>query len=298
MKNLKNSVLLSAALLCGLAALPALSDETASQSALPETAPSGRVLALEGGRNFRDLGGYATADGRRVKWGKLYRSGALHKLTDADYGIIQELGIATVVDFRSTEERAGEPTRWRAGEINHLTWDYAMDYGDFAQRLRQPQLDVQDMENLMTRMYTGMVHQHKAHYRAMFEHLVHSGEPLLFHCTAGKDRTGVGAALVLAALGVERELILQDYVLTDSVLDAHELMQLPESASDREKAMFEFFAGLPQPVVEALMAARPGYLESAFAEMARHSGSVDAYIREELGVSELQLASLRRQFLE
>jgi protein-tyrosine phosphatase len=259
---------------------------------------SERVLPLEGGRNFRDLGGYLAADGKQVKWGRLYRSGALHKLTGEDYRHVEELGIKTVVDFRSTEERASEKTQWRAGDMQHLSWDYAMDYGDMARLFQNPELNGADMEQLMGKMYVQLLHQQKPHYRAMFERLIASDEPLLFHCTAGKDRTGIGAALILTALGVEAKTIEADYVLSDSLLDPRDLMQLPENASEKDKAMFEFFAQLPEPVIDALMGARPSYLQSAFAEMTRQSGSVDAYIERELGVDQRELALLRAHFLE
>lgn len=259
-----------------------------------------RVLPLEGGRNFRDLGGYRTTDGKTVKWGKLFRSGVLHNLTADDYAYLQPLGIKAVVDFRTTEERRQEPTLWKAGEIDHLTWDYSMGdmQGQFAKVLAKPDFSEGDIEQLMHGMYTSLVREQTPHYRAMFAHLIDGDAPMVFHCTAGKDRTGIGAALLLTALGVDRKTVVADYTLTESVLDADSLMQPPQDASDKDKATFAFFAKLPAPVRKALMGARPDYIEAAFAEMERESGSVDNFIRDKLDVDARELAQLRVTYLQ
>ncbi|MCW8125722.1 tyrosine-protein phosphatase [Microbulbifer halophilus] len=259
-----------------------------------------RVLPLEGGRNFRDLGGYRTEDGREVKWGKLYRSGVLTNLTDNDYDYLEKRGIETVVDFRSSEERKKEPTHWRAGEIERLTWDYAMgDWeAEFAKVLARPDFQAGDMVKLMADMYPDLVRQQIPAYRAMFDSLLESDEPLLFHCTAGKDRTGVGAALLLTALGVDRETVMEDYLLSSEVLKDTDIMKLPEDASEKEKRMYAFFSRLSQPVKDALVGVQASYLESAFAEMERQAGSVEGFIEQELDVDKRELAQLRATYLQ
>lgn len=271
-----------------------------SQPAAAAEVAHERVLPLEGGRNFRDLGGYRTRDGREVKWGKFYRSGVLANLTDNDYDYLESRGIKTVVDFRSSEERRNEPTHWQAGEIEHLTWDYAM--GDweaaFGELMAKPDFKPGDMIQLMADMYPQLVRQQKPAYRAMFETMLESDEPLLFHCTAGKDRTGVGAALLLTALGVDRETVMEDYLLSSEVLKNTDIMKLPEDASEKEKRMYAFFSSLPQPVRDALAGVEASYLESAFAEMERQSGSVEGFIEQELGVDKTELAQLRATYLQ
>ncbi|WP_250459094.1 tyrosine-protein phosphatase [Microbulbifer litoralis] len=259
-----------------------------------------RVLPLEGGRNFRDLGGYETANGKHVKWGKLYRSGVLTNLTDSDYDYLENRGIKTIVDFRTTEERRKEPTEWQAGEVEELAWDYTM--GDweteFGRVMAKPDFEAADMIELMADMYPGLVRQQTPAYRAMFESLLESDDPLLFHCTAGKDRTGVGAALLLTALGVDRETVMRDYLLSSEVLKDTDLMKLPEDASEQEKRMYAFFSRLPQPVKDALGGVQASYLEAAFAEMKRESGSVEGFIEQKLGVDRQELAQLRAVYLQ
>lgn len=263
------------------------------------------LIPMEGGRNFRDLGGYQTEDGRQVKSGLLFRSGVLHHLSDADYRKIEELGIRTVVDFRATDERHSEPTQWRAGDVEMHTWDYAMtmggDDGDASAVLSafaNPNLSGADAEALMAELYRDMVDQQRPHYAAMFDALVQSDEPLLFHCTAGKDRTGIAAALILTALGVEPDAIMADYTLSEAIAGLPEYQTAAPSLEEGTDASYAFLAQLPPAALDALMGTRAGYLQAALDEMTQKSGSVDAYIRNDLGVSEQDLQQLRAIYLE
>ena len=267
-----------------------------------QTQVRSRLLNLNGGRNFRDLGGYETADGRRVKWGKLYRSGALHNLDAADYAMLSELDIETVVDFRGNSERQNELTQWQAGDINHMTWDYQLDFDSsaFKQMFAEGRVTEQDMEQVMAGMYPGLLNQQKNHYKAMFAELVADDKPLLFHCTAGKDRTGVAAALILYALGVEKDVIMQDYVLSEQILRPAYLMggHQERGKEHKQDASMAMLARLPKEAIGALMGTRESYLNAAFTEMETQSGSIDAFIREELNVSDTDIARLKAQYLD
>ncbi|NVK54824.1 MAG: tyrosine-protein phosphatase [Alteromonadaceae bacterium] len=257
-----------------------------------------RLLNLEGGRNFRDLGGYETREGKTVKWGKLYRSGALHNLKAQDYALLEELAIQTVVDFRGNSERDNEQTQWQAGDINHMTWDYQLEFDGaaFKEMIMAGRVSEQDMEHAMASMYPGLLNQQKPHYKAMFAELASNDTPLLFHCTAGKDRTGVAAALILHALGVEKEVIMADYVLSEQILRPEDLMGKQDASKEQDPAM-AMFARLPKPAIGALMGTRESYLNAAFDEMIAQSGSIDAFIREELGVSDAQIQQLKTNLL-
>lgn len=258
------------------------------------------LIPMEGGRNFRDLGGYRTMDGRTIKTGKLFRSGVLHHMTAADYRIIESLGIKTVVDFRATEERESEPTRWAAGEVNIMTWDYSMDFGQDTNILAEfanPQLDAAGAEALMASMYRGMAEEQKPHYAAMFATLSTSDEPLLFHCTAGKDRTGIAAALLLTALGVDRETVIQDYVLSEVINSLPEYRNEAPALSEDMDSNYAFLATMPAAALDALMGTRRSYIESAFDEMHNQYGSVDAYIRDELGMDDASIRQLQDYYL-
>lgn len=257
-----------------------------------------RVLPLEGGRNFRDLGGYETTDGKTVKWGKLYRSGILTNLTADDYEYLRDREIATIVDFRSTKERTNEPDNWRGSSAITLEWDYEMNWEqEFAKLFSKPDFAKQDLVELMDKGYTDLVKQQTPAYRAMFQKLIESDDPLLFHCTAGKDRTGIGAALILTALGVDRETVKKDYMLSNKTLAGVKMMELSEDASEKEKRMYAFFAQLPEDIRGAMSGVELSWLESAFDEMERQHGSVEGYIEHALDVDQQELALLRSRLL-
>ena len=257
-----------------------------------------RVLPLEGARNFRDLGGYKTEDGRTVKWGLVYRSGVLHDLTDDAYDFIDDLGIKTVVDFRATEEREEEPTKWRGGDdTEFLTWDYssASNSKFLAAILKKPDLSPADVTAAMAGFYGEMIYDHSEKYAAMFERLLETDAPLAFHCSAGKDRTGVGAALILTALGVDRETVIADYAMTELVVD-YEAAFASEEEVD-EDSPYAFLTKLPNEIVRPLLRSDPKYIKAAIERMEKDHGSVMGYIESELGVDENEIETLRTRLL-
>ncbi|GAA0368148.1 hypothetical protein GCM10009092_35520 [Bowmanella denitrificans] len=259
-----------------------------------------RLMPLEGGRNFRDLGGYQTQDGRTVRWGKIYRSGVLANLTEADYAFVDSLGIETVVDFRANSERQSESTQWRAAEVEIISTDYEMDFdmGELGKILRSPDLSRDKLEAMMAQMYPHILEDQKQNYRAMFDRLVDKDGGLLFHCTAGKDRTGISAALVLSALGVDRQTVIQDYLATNQYLDFQSLIPKDSSNMDpKYAAMMKFFASLPQDITQPLMGVTQPLIESAIAAMEAKHGSVLEYLKQELDVSEQDIQILRAKYL-
>ena len=177
--------------------------DTAQSISQPATlsAPHLRVLPLQGGRNFRDLGGYRTADGRHVKWGLLFRSGAMHGLTSADYAYLQRRNIKVVCDFRSTGERAAEPSNWPAGTAPTILAD---DY----QLLQSGAMPKGDMRSwtpkqaraAMAATYPAMLTSFAGQYRRMFAELLAGHAPLAFHCTLDTSQIlGTGALSKLPA---------------------------------------------------------------------------------------------------
>jgi protein-tyrosine phosphatase len=258
-----------------------------------------RVLPLEGGRNFRDLGGYATADGRHVRWGRLYRSGVMAGLTDRDFGYLSGLGIRTICDFRAVEERQSEPTNWRAGMVDYIAWDgeqkLAGMNGLFAAGL--PSAD--QVRATMTALYGTLPDAFAPQYTVMFQRLTAGAVPLAFNCSAGKDRTGVAAALILTALGVPRDTVLADYALSDKVVDYEKAFATPVSAELAAKnPTMGALARLPAEVRAPLLKSDPAYLDAALAAIEARHGSVEAYLKAELGLSDQDIQSLRASLLE
>ena len=261
-----------------------------------------RVLPLAGGRNFRDLGGYPTRDGRRVKWGRVFRSGFMTDLTDADYEYLSALGIRVVCDFRSEEERAARPTRWRAAPtIEYRTWSYsdADDPGrmGLGSLLSRPRLTPQSVARIMARLYPGIVEEHKEKYRDVFQRLAAGELPLAFNCSAGKDRAGTAAALILSALGVPREIVVQDYALSERVVD-YEADLRAAGAGRGERAADRPLGGLPAALMRPLLRSDPAYIRSTLAYLDATYGGVPGYVRTELDIDDAALARIRELLLE
>ena len=276
-----------------LALLPGSAVVARSQPvATAATAAHRRLLPLQGGRNFRDLGGYRTADGRRVKWGLLYRSGSMHGLTASDYATLQRRGIRVVCDLRDTRERAAEPVRWpAAGAPRVLSDDYLLDMRDLLPAGAMKDWTAETARAAMTAGYPKMLVQFRGQYRRMFTELLAGHAPLAFNCSAGKDRTGIAAALLLTALGVPRDTVIEDYLLTNRYLDAAKLLASPAQADTP-------WAHLPPSVAAALAAADRRYIEAALAVLDRHPGGATGWLRDEMGLSAADIARLRTAYLD
>lgn len=262
-----------------------------------------RVLPLQGGVNFRDLGGYATADGRRVRWGKLFRSGDNSQLTDADHAYLRRLGIRTVCDLRSNDERARAPTRAeRFGDgVAYVAWDYAQvmdgDQEAFGAVLRDSPDPAAAASEMMAGFYRQMPQGFADRFRTVFDALA-DGDGMLFQCSAGKDRTGLTAALLLAALGVERDQIMADYLLSNRYADRIAARHMPAEGEADDNPAMAMFARLPAEVRDAFMGVKPAYLQAAFDGIDADYGSLDAYFEKALGLSADDLQALRARYLE
>jgi protein-tyrosine phosphatase len=252
-----------------------------------------RLLPLAGGNNFRDLGGYNTEDGRTVKWGALYRSGTMTDLTDEDYGFLRHLGIAVVCDLRSTDERHHEPTLWRAEPSPvRLERDYELDMGEMMQVMSRPGIGVQDVKNAFADFYRETPFVFASQYRDMFARLLAGEYPLAFNCSAGKDRTGVGAALLLTALGVDRETVIADYLLSNQYYRPRATQGGTDDATSR------MLAALSEDVIAVLMGVDRQYIEATFSSIEQRHGSVEAFLEHELGVDDTALQTLRNLYTQ
>jgi protein-tyrosine phosphatase len=288
MIRVKMIALLSAALLAGTAA--PLAARQATAPAATQEAPT-RLLPLEGGQNFRDIGGYRTADGRTVKWGTVFRSGTMTKLTDADFRYLAGKGLKTVVDLRSTSERKKEPVAWTlpgAPQVHQK--DYEIDYSMMAS-LAKPGLTGAEARAVMASFYREVPKTFAEQYRVIFAELLGGDTPLAFNCSAGKDRTGVAAALLLTVLGVPRETVIADYLLSN------ETFKPVESEADKNDPQMMFFARLPADVRQALMGVDRSYIEAAFATIDGWPGGAEAYYRDQLGLDAKAIAALRDKML-
>jgi protein-tyrosine phosphatase len=281
----------SLALLVVTAGAAAVAQPPRPAIAAPTAAAHERLLPLQGGRNFRDLGGYATEDGRHVRWGMLYRSGSMHDLTPADYAALQRRGIRIVCDLRDTRERSAEPVHWpTTGAPQVLSDDYALDPRDFLPAAPMKDWTAYSARAAMTASYPKMLVQFRNQYRRMFAELLAGHAPLAFNCSAGKDRTGIAAALLLTALGVPRQTVIDDYLLTNRYLDPAKLFTSPAQADSP-------WAHLPPGVTAALATADRRYIEAALAVLDRHPDGATGWLRDEMGLSAADIARLRALYL-
>lgn len=249
-----------------------------------------RVLPLQGGQNFRDLGGYRTSDGRTVKWGMLYRSGSMHDLTPGDFAALAARGIRTVCDFRDNKERATAPVAWpkdRAPAVLADDYDLNLDMRAFA----QPGLDGPKARAIMAQFYTKLPFQFAGAYRRMFAELAAGHAPLAFNCSAGKDRTGVAAALLLTVLGVPYETVAEDYLLSNRTFD-------PARAVSTDPRAAAFYRQLSPDALKALMGVDRSFLDAAFTAIRAQPGGMEGYYRTRLGLDPATIARLRGLYLK
>jgi protein-tyrosine phosphatase len=242
-----------------------------------------RVLALQGVTNFRDLGGYVTADGRRVRHGLVFRSAALRSLTAADIEQLAGLPLRTVADLRGTREITIQPSPAIPGCENLPMIIEPRIGASLRDLLQRQQATGEDVIAILAQAYATYVTEHLPVYRRLFDLILDAERlPLVFHCTAGKDRTGVGAALLLTALGVPEEDVIADYRATDRFWDRNHA--LPEGTS---KAVADAFLGTHTQV-----------MLDTLAHAAAPFGSRDALFEQGLGLDAARLAALRERLLD
>lgn len=250
-----------------------------------------RVVPMEGGHNFRDIGGYKSSDGRSVATGLVYRSGTMSELSDGDHALLDAIGLQVICDLRSSNERSRRPSRLpEAATYEIWARDYDMSTGDIARALRQPNVTADDLREHIHLAYRTLAYEQAPSYRELFQRLATGPLPLVFHCAAGKDRTGIAAALLLDLLGVAREQIIEDYVLTDRFFARGCELVAKDPFGDK-------FAGIDPKIWEPVMRAAPEYLDMAFVTIEERHGSVRGFLRDEIGVDDAMGETIRGRLL-
>lgn len=225
-------------------------------------------LPMEGGYNFRDLGGIKTTDNRYVKWGKLFRTDDLVNLTDFDLSYLASIPITSIVDFRSEQEIESAPDKLPSTVKN--TFKLSINPGNLSidnLDITSKKIDYSDLMIKMNKSFildTAITQQYKKFFSILQDE---NNAPIIFHCSAGKDRTGMGAALILSALGVDEETIIKDYLLSNKYL------------GDKYKEWTNKY-----PQLEPLFVVKPEYLQASFSLIKEKHGSVENYLTNELGV--------------
>jgi len=256
----------------------------------PEAEARARFLPLAGGINFRDAGGYATATGHRVRRGKIFRSGNLAYLTDADLAQLEALGVRWVCDLRTEQEIALAPDRVPNGALyQNLPAYQKTNAHEWLTTLffRRAELDT-----VMAEGYVRLAAQRaKIFGQALTQLADPHNLPVIFHCTAGKDRTGIVVALLLHILGVPEETILADYTLSNAHFDR--ILEVTQHDIKRMASV-----GITPNETRPIMSVQAFYLRGLFHYLRGQYGSIEAYLRGPAGVTAETVARLRENLLE
>ncbi|MBP7952012.1 MAG: tyrosine-protein phosphatase [Sphingorhabdus sp.] len=257
------------------------------------TVAAERELPLEKGSNFRDLGGYKGEGGRALRWGKIYRSGALPVISETDYALLGGLGIGSIIDLRSLEERevAGTLLDDRTGAL-FVANDYALAplFASFAKG---------NGENV----YSGMEKLLAPQYRSIFNRLLADDGAVMFNCSAGQDRTGIASALVLSALGVERDVILKDFHLSTALRRPQNELPPLDAAKHPNNPIVQYYAAAakkPGGIKAEPLYSKAGisHLKQFFEHIDREYGSVEGYLEAELNITAADIKKLHKLYLE
>lgn len=240
---------------------------------------------LRGAPNFRDIGDYLSSVDPRIRRGRVFRSQGLDRLTDEDLTVLRGLDVRLVCDLRSVRERNRHPSRWPAdSRAQHLDFDVRADVRANNQKLldllrADPSAD--GARAVMMASYSSFPTTFADVLARLFARMAQDEAfPMLVHCSAGKDRTGFVVAMLLSALGVDRELILDDYLHTARVIDSESLL---EATADSLTALLGY-----TPSRDALIeiaTVRREFLQASFRVIESDYGSVDNYLTSACGLT-------------
>jgi protein tyrosine/serine phosphatase len=254
-----------------------------------------RHIDFDGIENFRDFGGYATACGRGLKRGVLYRSGAHHLATEEDLARLKALGVTAIVDLRQPHERARDPSRrWSGFDARVIENDLVSEHTDWLVKLRANELTPEWFFEDTRQFYAHgpLEPRHIELFSRWFHALAEAKGPMLVHCAAGKDRTGMICALTHHLAGVHRDDMIADFLMTND-----------EARIERKMASLAAFLAealqltVPDAALRTAVSVHPAYLETAFQVMADAHGSVDGYLEQALGVDSALRARIQERVL-
>ena len=252
-----------------------------------------RQVKCAGAVNFRDLGGYLTADDRRVCWGRLFRAGHMSRLTANGKKAFAHLQLDRICDFRLHIERATETIELpNDPRIEVLEIPPGLHTDGYFERVFQEASGSQDVAAAIRAVMRFMVCEAAPRFRPLFEVLLDSAAPsVIMNCSAGKERTGVASALVLSALGVARETIYYDFMLSQEYFPiATEIPRVIEKYAVRNDNV------APEELVMPLLETRRSYLEAAFDYIDENYGDTECFLREHYDLNPAKMAQLRDRY--
>jgi protein tyrosine/serine phosphatase len=254
-----------------------------------------RVMPLSGVLNFRDFGGYATADGGHVRSRLLFRSAHFAEATPDDQAALDALNVHVVADLRRPEERSAEPNRWPGPGVTVLTNDLGLEAPPPHEAVATGNdWSVANVDQYMVHAYA--TYPYEPRYIDLFSgfltRLVQDDRAAVIHCAAGKDRTGSLAALTLRLLGVPEEAVIQDYLLTNQVSNLEKRLPLM-----RQRISARYNSHPTDEALMRMMGVQEAYLQAYFGAIHSRFGRLEDYTAEVLGVGPGVQAALRGKFI-
>lgn len=292
-KSLRNGfrifrqLLIGGALVAATACSQGPADLAAEKRPIPALMEPGeriefRKLPLQGANNFRDLGGYPAADDRVTRWGLVYRSDKLSDLTDEDIDYLQRLGLHRIVDLRSQAEKEAEPDQL-GDSLQRAYVPMPIEVSAAQIKVLEEKIMAGDLSAEQSRQFLrdanrAFVDDYTPLYSQWLHSLLEAGNlPIVFHCTEGKDRTGFAAAILLLTVGVDEQVVFEDYLASNQFL----------ADSTDGKLRWVKIISLFQVDTEAIrpiFSVERSYLQSAFERIRQQYGSFQIYLREGLGI--------------
>lgn len=246
-----------------------------------------RNVNIPGIQNFRDLGGYKGVDGKNTQWGMLYRSAQIDSLNGCARRELRNLGIKTIIDLRSETELNNFPRLQEGFKIVHIPIPTG-NMENILQNIQSGVIQTDTIYRMVEKMNRDLTTKYHKEYKEIFEILLDkSSYPVVIHCSSGKGRTGVVSALILASLGVNEDIIMQDYRLSNNYFN------IPKALKYAYK-----LPAYSQEAIATLFAAKEDFLNAAKDEIERNYGDVNTYLRKGIGLSKDDIHRLRSILLE
>jgi len=249
-----------------------------------------RRISIHSIVNFRDLGGIPTKDGRAMQWGKIYRAGDLSNLSKKETEYFNSLGIKTIVEFRNDKEIKKKPNKLpKESVINYVRVPIGDESGNVQEALKKQVLKNRrnadfDSQAFVKNVYKEFIDDYAKQYIPLMQLLLDENNyPLLFHCTAGKDRTGLGAALIMGAVGVDKKIIMDDFMLSNYYRNDHNNKVLRKMT----------LLGVRQNVAQPLLEVDSTYLQGSFDQMDNNYGDMNTFLDKELGIGDQERETLK-----
>ncbi|HYP57995.1 MAG TPA: tyrosine-protein phosphatase [Beijerinckia sp.] len=248
---------------------------------------------LTGAANFRDLGGILTVDGRRIRSGMIYRSNSFSRLTEEDIAVVERLGLKTIIDLRTYAERSRSPSRWINDLVNVVSSGKLDTEMMLAPIFEAGDGDEVEWRRRFSEFFAQIPDLYADEFAAMFGALAEGKTPLLVNCSAGKDRTGVAALLILLAVGVDREVAIADYLLSEE-----RLQNDPAFVEMLSATVHDGFSRLPPYARAVMLGTHRQHADAVIGTIGANYGSVEGYLIRRLGFSSEALLLMRERLTE